>query len=118
MPLIIPFMNYKTTKAPKEVVTRDLKHLESQTGNIYETINILSRRSNQINLQIKSELMDKMLEFTAPSTDTLEEIFQIPEQVELSRYYEKLPKSTALSIEEYEKEKLSFHYKNREHIDE
>ena len=79
--------------------------MEQSTGNIYETIVVLSIRSNQINVEMKEELDQKLDEF-ATSTDNLEEIFENREQIEVSRYYERLPKSGAIAIQEMEGEDI------------
>ena len=98
-------MAYKDSNAERTTITRSLKELESLTGNVYETITVLSKRSNQINIEMKEELNQKLDEF-ATSTDNLEEIFENREQIEVSRYYERLPKSGAIAIQELEQEKL------------
>ena len=98
-------MAYKDSNAERTTITRCLKELESSTGNVYETITVLSKRSNQINIEMKEELNQKLDEF-ATSTDNLEEIFENREQIEVSRYYERLPKSGAIAIQELEQEKL------------
>ena len=98
-------MAYKDSTAERTTITRSLKELESSTGNVYETITVLSKRSNQINIEMKEELNQKLDEF-ATSTDNLEEIFENREQIEVSRYYERLPKSGAIAIQELEQEKL------------
>ena len=84
-------MAYKDSTAERTTITRSLRELESETSNIYETITVLSKRSNQINVEMKEELNQKLDEF-ATSTDNLEEIFENREQIEVSRYYERLPK--------------------------
>ena len=98
-------MSYKNVVAEKTTVTRDTIHLEDKTGNIYESIVAMSKRSNQISSEIKEELTSKLQEF-ASNTDNLEEIFENREQIEVSRYYERLPKSGAIAIQELEQEKL------------
>ena len=98
-------MAYKDSTAERTTVTRSLRELESETSNIYETITVLSKRSNQINVEMKEELNQKLDEF-ATSTDNLEEIFENREQIEVSRYYERLPKSGAIAIQELENEKI------------
>ena len=98
-------MAYKDSNAERTTITRSLKELETSTGNVYETITVLSKRSNQINIEMKEELNQKLDEF-ATSTDNLEEIFENREQIEVSRYYERLPKSGAIAIHELEQEKL------------
>ena len=93
-------MNYKKTKATSTTVTRDLINFEKGTGNIYETLVIISKRSNQIAQDIKRELNQKLDEF-ASYTDNLEEVFENREQIEVSKYYERLPKPTLIAIQEF-----------------
>ncbi len=95
--------------APTTTVIRDLRKLEAETGNLYETIAIISKRANQISAQMKEELHNKLNEFDNDS-DTLEEIFENREQIEISHYYEKLPKATLIATEEYINDKI--HYRN------
>jgi DNA-directed RNA polymerase subunit K/omega len=98
-------MAYKDSTAERTTITRSLMKLESESSNIYETITVLSKRSNQINVEMKEELNQKLDEF-ATSNDNLEEIFENREQIEVSRYYERLPKSGAIAIQELENEKI------------
>lgn len=98
-------MSFKNSKAERTTITRNTADLEKETGNIYETIVMLSKRSNQINVELKEELTQKLQEF-ASSTDNLEEIFENREQIEISRFYERLPKPVAMSIKEFEKDKI------------
>ena len=98
-------MAYKDSNAERTTITRSIKDLESSTGNVYQTISVLSKRSNQINIEMKEELNQKLDEF-ATSTDNLEEIFENREQIEVSRYYERLPKSGAIAIQELEQDKI------------
>ena len=93
-------MDYKKTKAAANTVPRNLQKLTEGTGNIYETLMILSRRSNQINSELKEELNQKLQEF-ASYTDNLEEVFENREQIEISKFYERLPKSTLIAIQEF-----------------
>jgi len=93
-------MSYKNSKAERTTITRDLKDIEKQAGNMYYAINVISRRSNQISLEMKEELTSKLAEF-ASTTDNLEEIFENREQIEISRFYEKLPKPPAIALDEY-----------------
>lgn len=93
-------MDYKKSKAPVDTVTRNIMDLCQDTGNIYETVAIISKRANQISMEIKQDLSKKLLEF-ASYNDTLEEVFENREQIEISRYYEKLPKPTLLATEEF-----------------
>ncbi|WP_396150812.1 DNA-directed RNA polymerase subunit omega, partial [Flavobacterium sp.] len=75
------------------------------TGNVYEAITIIARRANQINSEIKKELLDKLDEF-ATYNDSLEEVFENKEQIEVSKYYEKLPKPHALAVQEWLEDKI------------
>lgn len=98
-------MSFKNSKAERSTITRDTVELEEETGNIYETIVMLSKRANQINVDLKEELTWKLQEF-ASSTDNLEEIFENREQIEISRFYERLPKPASMSIDEFERDQL------------
>ena len=98
-------MDYKKTKAPSTTITRDLSEFDRETGNIYQTCTIVSKRANQISVEIKEELSKKLEEF-ASYTDNLEEIFENREQIEISRFYERLPKTTAIALKEFLEDKL------------
>ncbi|MBS7284606.1 MAG: DNA-directed RNA polymerase subunit omega [Prevotella sp.] len=93
-------MDYKKSKAPVNTVTRNIMDLCEETGNIYESVAIISKRANQISVQIKEDLSKKLAEF-ASYNDSLEEVFENREQIEISRYYEKLPKPVLLATEEF-----------------
>ena len=93
-------MDYKKSKAPVNTVTRDIMELCQETGNIYESVAIIAKRSNQISVEIKQDLNKKLAEFSSYN-DSLEEVFENREQIEISRYYEKLPKPTLLATEEF-----------------
>ena len=93
-------MDYKKSKAPTNTTTRNIMDLCHNTGNIYESVVIISKRSNQIAAQIKQDLNKKLAEF-ASYNDSLEEVFENREQIEISRYYEKLPKPTLLATQEF-----------------
>ncbi len=93
-------MDYKKSKAPVNTVTRDIMDLCEETGNIYESVAIIGKRANQIAVEIKSDLSKKLQEF-ASYNDSLEEVFENREQIEISRYYEKLPKPTLLATQEF-----------------
>ena len=93
-------MDYKKSKAPVNTVTRNIMDLCEETGNIYESVAIIAKRSNQIAVEIKQDLNKKLAEF-ASYNDSLEEVFENREQIEISRYYEKLPKPTLLATEEF-----------------
>ncbi len=93
-------MDYKKTNAARTTISRNLQELaDSVGGNVYEMIAILQKRSNQIGMEIKEELIAKLDEFATPS-DTLEEVFENQEQTEISRFYERLPKPTLIAIQE------------------
>ena len=85
---------------PTNTVTRRLVDLDKDTGNIYESINIIARRANQISAELKAELNKKLQDFSSPS-DTMEETFENREQIEISRYYERLPKPAIIATEEF-----------------
>ena len=98
-------MDYKKTNAPANTITRDMNSLSEDTGNVYETVKIIGKRANQISVEIKSELEKKLQEFASYS-DNLEEVFENREQIEISRYYEKLPKPTLIATQEYVEKKI------------
>ena len=102
-------MDYKKTKAPTNTVTRDMVALSSDTGNIYETVCIIAKRANQIAVEMKTDLEKKLQEF-ASCNDNLEEVFENREQIEISRYYEKLPKPDLIATQEYIEGKI--YYRN------
>ena len=93
-------MDYKKSKAPVNTVTRNIMDLCDETGNIYESVAIIAKRANQISIQIKEDLSKKLAEF-ASYNDSLEEVFENREQIEISRYYEKLPKPSLLATQEF-----------------
>jgi len=100
-------MDYKKTNAPANTVTRDMMRMSADTGNVYETTMIIAKRANQVSVEIKSDLEKKLQEF-ASYNDNLEEVFENREQIEISRYYEKLPKATLIAAREYEDGKVYF----------
>ena len=106
-------MSFKNSTAEKTTITRNVRKMEQSTGNVYETIVVLSKRSNQINVEMKEELDQKLDEF-ATSTDNLEEIFENREQIEVSRYYERLPKSGAIAMQEMEGEDIFWKHPENE----
>ena len=91
-------MDYKKSKAPVNTVTRNLRDLWEPTGNIYESVAIIAKRANQISVEIKQDLSKKLSEF-ASYNDSLDEVFENREQIEISRFYEKLPKPTLLATQ-------------------
>lgn len=100
-------MDYKKTNAPQTTTVHDLIELAQPTGNIYETVSIIGKRANQIASEMKVDLEKKLQEF-ATMNDNLEEISENREQIEISKYYEKLPKPTLIATKEYEDGKLVF----------
>jgi DNA-directed RNA polymerase subunit K/omega len=98
-------MNYKETKAAVTTVTYDREAIEAPTDNIYEAISIIAKRATQINSDLKKELVDKLDEF-ATYNDSLEEVFENKEQIEVSKFYERLPKPTAIAVEEWLNERV------------
>lgn len=101
-------MDFKKTSAPVNTVTYDKNVIEQPTGNIYEAITIIAKRASQINSEVKKELSEKLDEF-ATYNDSLEEVFENKEQIEVSKFYEKLPKPHAIAVEEWIEGKI--HYK-------
>ncbi len=93
-------IDIKTSKAPINTVTLDKTKIEEPTQNIYEAISIIAKRTEQISLDVRKELLEKLDEF-ATHSESLEEIFENREQIEVSRYYERLPKAHALAVEEW-----------------
>lgn len=93
-------MNYKKTKTPVNTITRNIMDLCKETDNIYESVAIIGKRANQISVEIKQDLSKKLAEF-ASYNDSLDEVFENREQIEISRYYEKLPKPTLLATQEF-----------------
>lgn len=100
-------MDYKKTNAPLNTVTRDMIKMSEDTGNVYETVCIIAKRANQISGEMKHDLEKKLQEF-ASLNDNLEEISENREQIEISRYYEKLPKATLIATQEYVEGKVHF----------
>ena len=100
-------MDYKKTNAPTNTVTRDIMDLCDETGNIYESVAIIGKRANQISLDIKNELSKKLQEFASVS-DNLDEVFENREQIEISRFNEKLPKPSLIATQEFVEGKIYF----------
>jgi DNA-directed RNA polymerase subunit K/omega len=100
-------MDLKKTNAPVNTITYNKTAIEERTVNVYEAITIMAKRANQINSEIKKELTEKLEEF-ATYNDSLEEIFENKEQIEVSKYYEKLPKPHALAVQEWLDDKIYY----------
>ena len=100
-------MDFKKANAPTSTVTYDRNKIDNSTDNIYKAISIISKRTIQINEDIKKELISKLEEFATPS-ENLEEIFENKEQIEVSRFYERLPKPYAIAIQEWLESKVYY----------
>ncbi len=92
---------------PNNTVTRQLIDIDHETGNVYKSLNIVARRANQIGAELKSELTRKLADFSSPN-DSVEETFENHEQIEISRYYERLPKPVLIAMEEFLDDEVSF----------
>ncbi|MGV3685841.1 MAG: DNA-directed RNA polymerase subunit omega [Daejeonella sp.] len=103
------------TKAviPNSTVTRDVRELDKVTGNIYESIVIISKRANQISNNLKEELHGKLAEF-ASSNDNLEEVFENREQIEISKHYERMPKPSLIAVDEFLHDKVYYRNPSKE----
>ncbi len=100
-------MDNKKPKIDNVAVTRNVEVLESKTGNIYESVSILSKRANQISLEVKEELNNKISEFIS-ANDNLEEVFENKEQIEIAKFYEHLPKPTLVAVHEFLNDEIYF----------
>ena len=101
---------------PSSIITRNNLDIAEPTGNIYESISVIAKRAKQIGVKNKEELNQKLSEF-ASTVDNLEEIFENREQIEISRYYERMPKPTALSINEFMTGETYFRFKTEEEVE-
>jgi len=93
-------MDYKKTIAPDNTITRDMMSMAEETGNVYETVRIIGKRANEISVDLKQELGKKLQEFSSVS-DSLEEIFENREQIEISRFFERMPKPSLIATQEF-----------------
>jgi DNA-directed RNA polymerase subunit K/omega len=111
-------MDYKKTKAPTNTITHNLMDFCKGTDNVYESIAIMAKRSNQISVKMKEDLNKKLKEFSS-GNDNLEETFENLEQIEISKYYEKLPKPTLIAAEEFLNNKIYYRNpaKEKENLD-
>lgn len=110
-------MDYKQSKSPVNTVTRDVLELWKETDNVYESVAIIAKRANQISIEIKQDLSKKLAEF-ASYNDSLEEVFENREQIEISRYYEKLPKPTLLATQEFLEGNIYWRDPSKDNLDE
>jgi DNA-directed RNA polymerase subunit K/omega len=104
--------DYKKSKAPGTTITYNLDKFEEKTGNVYESVVVMSKRANQISVEIKQELNIKLEEY-ANYTDNLEEVFENREQIEISKFYERLPKPTLISMQEFMEDQVYFRNPNK-----
>ena len=105
--------NLKSIKTSSSIQSRELSELAEQTGNVYEALAIIAKRANQMNVELTEELKEKLHEFSS-TTDNLEEIHENLEQIEISKYYEKLQKPVLLALQEYKEGSTYFRRKEEE----
>lgn len=108
-------MDIKKYKTTSTTITRDVREFDDKTGNIYETVAMLAKRSDQISSEMKRELNKKIEEFVS-STDSVDEIYENREQIEVVRYYEQLPKPTLIAIQEYLNGELYYRNPDKERM--
>jgi len=103
-------MDYKKTGAAQDCITRNIQNFDETTGNIYETIVILSKRANQISGELKDELQNKISEYSGGGTrsDNMDDVFENREQIEIAKFYETVPKPTLLATQELLDDKIYF----------
>lgn len=99
--------------ASPSIITRNTDELAQPTGNIYESVSIISKRAKQISTNMKEELNGKLAEF-ASTVDNLEEIFENREQIEISKFYERMPKPTSMAVDEFQNDNIYWRYKDEE----
>lgn len=99
--------------AHQSIITRDLEKIAKKSGNLYESIHVISQRAKQISTNMKEDLNNKLSEF-ASTVDNLEEVFENKEQIEISKFYERMPKATSLALEEFMEEKVLFRIPDEE----
>ena len=102
-------MEYRRTNASQNTETRDVMKLSEPVGNVYEMVRIISKRANQLSIEMKTDLDNKLEEFASYS-DNLEEIFENHEQIEISRFYEQLPKPALIAVQDWEEGNI--YYRN------
>ncbi len=102
-------MDYKKVNAPLNTISRDMNSMSENIGNVYETVKVIGKRANQISVETKAELDKKLQEF-ASFNENIEEVFENREQIEISRFYEKLPKPVLVATQEFLEDKV--YYRN------
>jgi DNA-directed RNA polymerase subunit K/omega len=100
-------MDFKKVNAPTNTISRDMNSISQEVGNVYETVKIIARRANQISVEVKGEI-DKKLQDFGNSNENIEEVFENREQIEISRYFEKLPKPVLMATQEFIEDKIYF----------
>lgn len=108
-------MEFKKIKIESTAVTRDIRKFDDKTNNIYEAVVIITKRADIISKEVKEELSSKIEEFSTTS-DTLEEVFENREQIELARHYESMPKSTLIAVSEFLADQIHFRNPHKEEI--
>lgn len=106
-------MDYKKSKAPHNTITRDMNVMSKKVGNVYETVAIISKRANQISQELKKDLDQKLQDFQSPQ-ESIDEVYENREQIEISRQYELLPKPSLLATEEFMNDELVIRNTQRE----
>ena len=109
-------MRFKNTGAAKTTMTRDVNEFTDKTDNIFKAVSVMAKRASQVNDKMKEELMEKLKEFEI-SQDQLDEVFENKEQIEVSKFYERLPKPHAIATEEWLTEKIYYRHTNEEETD-
>lgn len=102
-------MDFKKVNAPTNTISRDMSSMSEEVGNVYETVKIIAKRANQVSVDIKSELDKKLVEFSSMN-ENIEEVFENREQIEVSRFYEKLPKASLIATQEFIEDQV--YYRN------
>ncbi len=110
-------MDYKKIDAPHSTITRDMSELNAKVGNVYETVAIIAKRSNEIAQDLKKELDAKLQDYSIPQ-DSIEEVFENKEQIEISRSYELMPKPTLLATQEFIDDQLVIKNSSRDRFNE
>lgn len=102
-------MDFKKIDAPVSTSTKNIVEIAEKTGNVYEAVVIIAKFADQVNADLRKELYEKLEEF-ATYTDTLEEIHENREQIEVSKYYERLPKPSLIALEEFLADNIHYYY--------
>lgn len=111
-------MDFRKIKTETTVVTRQKDQFYRGTGNIYETVAIISKRADEIAAEMKEELTQKIEEFSTNTNDSLEEVFENREQIEIAKFYERLPKPTLIAVHEFLHDEIYFRNPHKEVQDE